>query len=1622
MKQSRVKTSRLAHRSVAFFLAFSVLLFALPPLPHSCVYAQSAKPLPSAATLMPGAVQVNLPEKLGTIQEVFRGTSPDTVVLVQDAHTLYEAQKSIQGIIDYFQKEYGIDLIALEGGNGKVDPLLFRTYPNPEELQRLFDGYLKKGEISGALSAAVLNDKEAQYHGVEDQALYEQGILAFLEAAKAKPKLLRQIETFQKKLDLQKKRFYSRKLLELDQAVRDFEDRKTDLMIFLQKLQKGDGSIFQSAKIEPSPFLFPHLNAIMREMAERSEPNQEASKKEIIGLIKELKPLLQIKAEIMSFNEKQQAYRTGVIEANEFGHFLLGLARNKSIATSSYPELHRKTARYPLLREMQPPVLFKELETYIQQIKSSFLADPKVRRLDEFNTALGLLRRLAQLELTRDEWGKVREASIVKSVRQNARRIRPFLPAKRHCFAVWRKAVFHHHLAFYRNAERREAAFLTNLKKIKTENASRDTLHASLFIAGGFHTQGLTRAFKRRNISYVLISPRITQIPEESRYLQMMQGDVSWKHYFRLHNGKINLYDAFARATVDRLLLGQETRGRGQDLSFPLSPVSFPLRKAWRDEIIRTLARQNKIEKAGEYTRFTDKAHAEDASTEGSEPLTEESLFQSFQQATSMPLVNVASGIPSSETSPELVGFRTTAFARSEVREEIPLPKDLKSGVEEIVNALLAEDFQGVIEKVEHFIKSNESKIHQLTASGKKGVLFVMRSLLDWALTTREVAEQIRDIRSHTEKTNGMKEEESWENGKPLLEEPKQAMMIPFWLVDSEMNQLITMARTSRDHFVGIIPPLYDLGDWPYYLIAKDKATVESVIELFAANKNKNINDAFRMKLGDLLGYTEEETAKFFGHVRYPKNRITPVEVRHFWKEPGLGYLKYLVGQYKEVPGIGGELQRLMGFRALKSESSFYEVAGELISAEMIRSALGEDYQVEILAFGFFVGFREFDAAIRITARNSDEKGRLPLDEGLYFIEAKHDDASNGALETLIQETIYGQVIAQMESLESLIELGAPVKGIIVAAGGKNSRKRSVALKDLKRETISEDKLYTVPVKNQPRKLLPVYSLILPSYDVENDPLPESAEAFVPGDETVKLWSREPLDMLSLLKIQLFGNVWPPVNQAEIDAFFELRRRQRERIIMMKKNRSEKNRRALAQAKDEDERQSEAFAWTHTFQSAGIQDPSLETAIVRYFSKKNKSLSRLRLELFQKWWRHSETTLTPAKVQDPTGAWNWLDGQTNGKPKNGVSKTLTVQNVDKRLPVPRHRASKLPGWGTDEDTEMRIHVEVSGLRDNTGWVGVFAGRKDVADETGNAVSQAEALEIVKEYFNQVKKQPAEDRQKFFSVLRSRLQRSIQAAGRQQTWNLLKAREWDQFGGIAAARSEIRVASPLEASMSASMLSLIRNDPALFFQQLHQIRGRLEKVPQIEKSLSFAIHAPLIPDEKKERQQMTDQILGQAGYLLLPFENISASRQKAKKDRFSLEIYASRQPDLLARFRPVAFVGSLNYSALERKIRGADEQKNLVTLMADGNIRIPTEKKGKTLVYLVEPEVLAILKLSELISILQIIGSAPDNLRQFYFEVLGLNPNVKTGVSTFGKGFINELSSIASEVQSVKVSA
>jgi hypothetical protein len=132
--------------------------------------------------------EITIPEELGFVQEHYKAedTNP-TVILIQDAHAIPEAQRNIQKLIGHFQKEYGIRFIGVEGAASELDPQIFRSFPNKEALQKVLDEYYEKGELTGPTAAAILNESDSVYQGVEDWNLYEDGLARYLRAVEIEP-------------------------------------------------------------------------------------------------------------------------------------------------------------------------------------------------------------------------------------------------------------------------------------------------------------------------------------------------------------------------------------------------------------------------------------------------------------------------------------------------------------------------------------------------------------------------------------------------------------------------------------------------------------------------------------------------------------------------------------------------------------------------------------------------------------------------------------------------------------------------------------------------------------------------------------------------------------------------------------------------------------------------------------------------------------------------------------------------------------------------------------------------------------------------------------------------------------------------------------------------------------------------------------------------------------------------------------------------------------------------------------------------------------------------------------------------------------------------------------------
>lgn len=568
------------YKIIAAFTALCVEITSLSiPLARAEVIPQSS---PSIKQINPELLK--LPTRFGEVVESHAGNG--SVIVIQDAHAIPDAQRNIANIIKHLQREYGVGTVALEGASGDLDPQIFRSFPDKKHLREVMKGYMDAGEIAGGTATAIFDETSTKYQGVEDWEIYEEGLGLYLSAMEKEALLLEMLSAKRLALNAEKEKVYSKELLEIDKAVENFYENAEQLTDLIKVLGAAQ-----------APQAGSELEALWKEVSKQNNPSANSGQAgdksqskdvEVRDLARKVEKVLKSPGAVKVFNSRKQEWMTGEISAEAFAMHLQQWADQSGLSLEMSSDLLGMVRDQQTLKGLEGTKLFRDLEIYIQSVKAKLIdgqssaASAGMRALDERTESLRLITRLTKLELPRQEWselskGKVFEALSALEINQD-------------------DLVFH--LAFYLNAEERDQIFFENLTRSEPRLPSSNV---RIIVAGGFHAEGITTRLKEAGMGYALVMPKINHIPESLNYRSQMRGEVSWKDYFEVENGRIHLYKAFVRATRDNLLSRTQSLDPGDK-----DGINLNLLKAWRDQIIRDLSDMGKVDRAAWYTRYMD--------------------------------------------------------------------------------------------------------------------------------------------------------------------------------------------------------------------------------------------------------------------------------------------------------------------------------------------------------------------------------------------------------------------------------------------------------------------------------------------------------------------------------------------------------------------------------------------------------------------------------------------------------------------------------------------------------------------------------------------------------------------------------------------------------------------------------------------------------------------------------------------------------------------------------------------------------------------------------------------------------------------------------------------------------
>lgn len=543
---------------------FTLMTFSFTDLAFAQPLLISPKSEALISNLLPAAISI--PENLGTIQIQQKGGAENPfVVFIQDAHAVVDAQNNIQELIQYLNGKYGIDLVALEGGKGRLDPTLLRTFPDEFIKKKILKDYLDRGELAGAQMAAILNPKEEIYEGIEDWDLYQANYIAYLKASANRSELTAELKRVKLKTDSERRQVYSENLNDLHEQVDSFRSEKTHLLDFLKFLIRHKA--VPRAHWNEYPHLKPLLESVAMDESRRAGTLDAAVRKMAQGFKTKYAAKLAQK-KLMKFNEIDQAYSAGSLDTGNFLKQMVEIAGEIGVSPKLSPSMKELLGQAETLSSLRGTKIFEDLDALIATLEEKYAASDAERDLVERYKKIRLLEDLIGLQLAKDQVEAYQRAP--ESYRDILGGLASQLtPAEE----------------FYDLALRRDQAFHENLEKL----LKKEKRKSAIVLAGGFHSTGFEKTLQASDYSYAIVTPKISSLYGHETYAGVMEGKLSYKKYLNT-----TFYDAFMRHSMLNMV---------KELDQPNFRKNL---KLWRDDVIRKLAAEGRTAEAGEYTKYID--------------------------------------------------------------------------------------------------------------------------------------------------------------------------------------------------------------------------------------------------------------------------------------------------------------------------------------------------------------------------------------------------------------------------------------------------------------------------------------------------------------------------------------------------------------------------------------------------------------------------------------------------------------------------------------------------------------------------------------------------------------------------------------------------------------------------------------------------------------------------------------------------------------------------------------------------------------------------------------------------------------------------------------------------------
>gem|GEM_PF-2936716 len=480
-----------------------------------------SNPSPALSRLV-SAVSAN-----GVVRDVYPADPSKPLYLyVQDVHGLQPAQENIHAILSKTLEAFPNAQVGLEGASGPIDlkPLRSASLEANTEVGHFF---FNTGCITGAELAAFTAPKDPVYFGLEQKELYDAHVAAVKRALPTQDARLADLARWETKLSAEKKSVFTPALLSLDQTITGRRKGTVSLQDYLTALGSAFPSPSGSLTSYPNTTRF--LSLLKTERSINFQRAEESRNRFLEKLVSKMGA-----EEVKILVDKSAAFRTGSIPYGAFYEDLLTAGKHHGIAVNEYPEFRDYVTYVNSADRVSPEGLLKESLLLEEAVWEKLAQTPAQKRVRALSRDLAWADKLIRLSMTPDEW-KLYQQKIQSGVRTLDERFASKLsvtPEKSPIVVIPAKAGIQpsdlgssewstqlkDFESFYDLALARDGALASH---VLTHNPV-PTPSLTILVAGGFHSEGLTRALKAHG-TVVTVAPKMDKVDlnQASDYLKI---------------------------------------------------------------------------------------------------------------------------------------------------------------------------------------------------------------------------------------------------------------------------------------------------------------------------------------------------------------------------------------------------------------------------------------------------------------------------------------------------------------------------------------------------------------------------------------------------------------------------------------------------------------------------------------------------------------------------------------------------------------------------------------------------------------------------------------------------------------------------------------------------------------------------------------------------------------------------------------------------------------------------------------------------------------------------------------------------------------------------------------------